>query len=51
MTEEITDDEMFAQIAKNQAGMMAIINSHQAIIKRLEFRIERLERTKGGEHR
>lgn len=43
MGEEITVDEMFAQIAKNQAAMLKVIKSHEATIKRLAFRLDRME--------
>jgi hypothetical protein len=41
---EYTDDEMFAQIAKNQRVMADSILSQHAEIERLKFRIDRLER-------
>ena len=41
---EIPDDELFAQIAKNQKLMSDTILSHEAEIKRLKFRIDRLEK-------
>ena len=40
---EPTIDEMFAQIAKNQAAMLRVIESHEATIARLGFRIKRME--------
>lgn len=41
--EEISNDELFAQIAKNMQAMSGVIESHEAQIKRLQFRIDRLE--------
>lgn len=47
MTKEISDesdDELFAQIATNMRIMSDTILSHEAQIKRLNFRIDRLEK-------
>ena len=38
-----TVDEILAQIAKNQAAMMKVIESHEVQIKRLQFRLGRIE--------
>lgn len=43
----VTDDEMFAQIAKNQTAMLKVIKSQGAEIKRLKFKLDRLERLHG----
>lgn len=41
--EQPTLDEILAQIAKNQAAMSEVIKSHEAQIKRLQYRIGRIE--------
>jgi hypothetical protein len=43
MQDEFTDDEIFAQIAANQKAMSDVIQSQQAEIERLKFRVKRLE--------
>jgi hypothetical protein len=41
---EPTDLELFEQIMKNQKAMSEVIRSHEAQIKRLQFRLDRIER-------
>jgi len=44
MTEEITDDQLFKQIMITMQKMSGVIQSHEAQIQRLQFRIDRLEK-------
>ena len=49
MTEEITDDQLFKQIMITMQKMSGVIQSHEAQIQRLQFRIDRLEKSGGSE--
>jgi hypothetical protein len=40
----ISDDEMFQKIAKILEGVSNVISSQNRLLKRLEFRISRLEK-------
>jgi hypothetical protein len=41
---KITDDQLFEQIAINQRKMSDVLLSYEAEIKRIKFRLDRLEK-------
>jgi hypothetical protein len=47
MTEQPTTDEMFLEISKIFAKMRDVIQSQDAQIRRIEFRLDRLEKQAG----